>query len=269
MIFFTKSFQPSSSLVLVINFFQKSFLCVKLLSVVGLRPRLCTYCLPFVPFPPTFLTNSKPFLTYKYVTVMHKFGNSTYCQGQIFYFLKSSTSSRLLTPESWNSLNFKACLKTYTLFVCLFFCEEFILPLENFSLIWRRHLCRWKATKFDLSSALMACEGSLRCHIHCDTGLPFIIVISEDPWHSHLFPSFWQWSCHYLFLRLRSVATGDRTPISCMRGERSTSHLLNYEDLFTQGRSWVCCLWGSCGLKDELKLISIKPSSNELFSLKL
>ena len=154
---------------------------------------------------------------------MHKFGNSTYCQGQIFYFLKSSTSSRLLTPESWNSLNFKACLKTYTLFVCLFFCEEFILPLENFSLIWRRHLCRWKATKFDLSSALMACEGSLRCHIHCDTGLPFIIVISEDPWHSHLFPSFWQWSCHYLFLRLRSVATGDRTPISCMRGERSTS----------------------------------------------
>ena len=49
------------------------------------------------------------------------------------------------------------------------------------------------------------------------------MVISEDPWHSHLLPSVWQWSCHYLCLRLRSVATGDRTPISCTRGERSTS----------------------------------------------
>ena len=38
------------------------------------------------------------------------------------------------------------------------------------------------------------------------------MVISEDPWHSHLLPSIWQSSCHYLFLRLRSVATGDRTP---------------------------------------------------------
>ena len=69
----------------------------------------------------------------------------------------------------------------------------------------------------------LSSEGSLTCHTHCDTGLPFIIVISEDPWHSHLLPSVWQWSCHYLFLRLRSVATGDRTPISRMRGERSTS----------------------------------------------
>ena len=42
-------------------------------------------------------------------------------------------------------------------------------------------------------------EGSLICHTHCDTGLPFIMVISEDPWHSHLLPSVWQWSCHYLF----------------------------------------------------------------------
>ena len=37
------------------------------------------------------------------------------------------------------------------------------------------------------------------CHTHCDTGLPFIMVISENPWHSHLLPVVWQWSCHYLF----------------------------------------------------------------------
>ena len=52
----------------------------------------------------------------------------------------------------------------------------------------------------------LSSEGSLTCHAHCDTGLPFIMVISEDPWHSHLMPSVWQWSCHYLFLRLMSVA---------------------------------------------------------------
>ena len=32
----------------------------------------------------------------------------------------------------------------------------------------------------------------------------------------------WEGSCHYLFLRLRPVATGDRTQISRTRGERCT-----------------------------------------------
>ena len=77
-------------------------------------------------------------------------------------------------------------------------------------------------------------KGSLTCHTYCDTGLPFIMFISEDPWHSHLFPSVWQWSCHYLFLRLRSVATGDRTPISRMQGERST---------FTTPRHCKTCIY--------------------------
>ena len=54
----------------------------------------------------------------------------------------------------------------------------------------------------------LSCEGSLACHAYCDTGHLFIMDISEDPWHSHLLPSVWQWSCHYLFLRLRSVAAG-------------------------------------------------------------
>ena len=40
----------------------------------------------------------------------------------------------------------------FVLFVCL----EFIVPLENFSLIWRRLHCRWRAANFDLCSALMA-----------------------------------------------------------------------------------------------------------------
>ena len=57
-----------------------------------------------------------------------------------------------------------------------FVCVEFIVPLENFSLIWRRHHCRWRAASFDLWSALMVIEQwgfLLTCHTYCDTGLPF------------------------------------------------------------------------------------------------
>ena len=69
----------------------------------------------------------------------------------------------------------------------------------------------------------LSSEGSNTCHTYCDTSLPLIMVISEDPWHSHLLPSVWHWSCLYLFLRLKFVATTDRTPITRMRGERSMS----------------------------------------------
>ena len=57
-------------------------------------------------------------------------------------------------------------------------------------------------------------EGSLPCYTFCDKGQPFILVVSEDPWHAHVLPSVWQWICPYLFWRIRSVFTGDRTPIS-------------------------------------------------------
>ena len=46
----------------------------------------------------------------------------------------------------------------------------------------------------------LSSEGSLTCHIYCDTGQPFIVVISEDSWHSQLLSSDWQWNCHYLGL---------------------------------------------------------------------
>ena len=35
----------------------------------------------------------------------------------------------------------------------------------------------------------LSSDGSLANHTYCDTGHPFIMVISEDPWHSHLMPS--------------------------------------------------------------------------------
>ena len=43
----------------------------------------------------------------------------------------------------------------------------------------------------------LSSEDSLTCHTYCDTGHPFIMFISENPWHSLLL-SVWQQSCHYL-----------------------------------------------------------------------
>ena len=42
--------------------------------------------------------------------------------------------------------------KIFVGFFCVF------VPLENFSLIWRRHHCRWRAAKLDLCATLMAIE---------------------------------------------------------------------------------------------------------------
>ena len=62
----------------------------------------------------------------------------------------------------------------------------FIVPFEIFSLIAGEGLQI-------LTYALQL--WSLSCHIYCDTGHPFIMVISENPWNPHLLPSVW----HCLF----------------------------------------------------------------------
>ena len=75
--------------------------------------------------------------------------------------------------------------------VCvLFVCLGVYRPTQNFSLKSRCHHYRWRAAYFNLCSALMSIEqwsseGSLVCHTYGDTGHPFILVISENPWHSH------------------------------------------------------------------------------------
>ena len=75
-------------------------------------------------------------------------------------------------------------------FVCLFGgfrpTQEFFTHFEILTHVWH---------SWPLSS-----NGSLACHTYCDTGQSFIMVISENPWHSYLLPSIWQWSCHYLIL---------------------------------------------------------------------
>ena len=100
--------------------------------------------------------------------------------------------------------------------ICLFCLYlKFIVPLENFSLIWRRHHCRRRAANFDLCSALMTIEqwGFFSVpHLLWHGASVYNGNLSKDPWHSHLLLIVWLWSCHYLFLRLRSVAAGIRTP---------------------------------------------------------
>ena len=98
----------------------------------------------------------------------------------------------------------------------LFVCMWFNVPLEKFSLIWRRHHNRWRAAIFNLYSALMAIEqggggffsGCLVSKVFPWHWHPFIIVLSEDSWQSKMLPSAWQWTWHYPFQRLRSAATG-------------------------------------------------------------
>ena len=85
------------------------------------------------------------------------------------------------------------------------------VPLENFSLIWRRHHCRWRAANFDLCSALMAIEQWWFFSV------PHLLwhgasVYNGRDTHTYCWAFSSAWSCHYLFLRLRSVAAGIRTP---------------------------------------------------------
>ena len=91
------------------------------------------------------------------------------------------------------------------MFFCLFVCilGGGFRPIRDFSTHMETSLLPVKGCKFfHLCSALMAIEHSIACHTFCNTWHRFIMVISEDPWHSHLMLSIWKWSCHYLFSRL-------------------------------------------------------------------
>ena len=69
--------------------------------------------------------------------------------------LKRMHMVRLVYGDSQNNsdIPFFISVRTVCLFVCLF---VFFVPLENFSFIWRRHHCWWRASNVDLCSALMA-----------------------------------------------------------------------------------------------------------------
>ena len=79
-------------------------------------------------------------------------------------------------PILWNleELYFFCCLCVSLLMV--------FVPIENSSLMWRRHHYWWRGANFDLCSALMAIKQRVFFsvpHLH-----PFIIVVSKNPRHT-------------------------------------------------------------------------------------
>ena len=104
----------------------------------------------------------------------------------------------MLIVKYWHLVMYVVCL-----FVCLF-----DVPLENFSLIWRRHHYRWRAWNFYLCLEPMIMEqwGFFR--------VPQLLW-HQAVYNGQLLPSSWRWSCQYLFYDCfyhRSVATGIWTP---------------------------------------------------------
>ena len=87
-------------------------------------------------------------------------------------------------------------------------CLEFIVPLENFSLHYR-----WRAANFDLGSALNVFEqwGFFSVPHLLWHGTSYYMGISQDPWHSHLFPSVWQLICHCAWIRTPNLPLAGRT----------------------------------------------------------
>ena len=76
---------------------------------------------------------------------------------------------------AWHD-NLSALISPSNMFVCL----GFFIPLEDFSLIWRRHHYRWKAADFDKSVHLwpLSNERSLACHTYCDKGQGSLVPIT-------------------------------------------------------------------------------------------
>ena len=102
---------------------------------------------------------------------------------------------------------------------------KFFVPLENFSLIWRRHHCRWMR-----GLQILTCVR----HLWPLSSAAGFFSVPYLPWHGAsiyddylrvpitLTPntSVWQWDCHCLVLRLRSVAAVE-IPSFRLRGEHS------------------------------------------------
>ena len=102
---------------------------------------------------------------------------------------------------------------------------DILLQLENgqqifIPLIWWRHHYRWRASNFDLYSALMALEHLLWHGLTLYNGdLDLRRPVTLTPVAEHLAVKL----SLPVFKRLGFVLTEDRTPISHTRGERSTT----------------------------------------------
>ena len=107
-------------------------------------------------------------------------------------------------------------------FVCFSVLGVFV-PLEKFSLLWRRHHYRWRAAHFNMCSDLMAIEqwGSLACHTYSDTDIHLYWSSSKTRDTHTLSRAF---SCGAVTTckhHLRPSRLGFEHPPFRIRGERS------------------------------------------------
>ena len=143
------------------------------------------------------------------------------CDIEIKWLFSKGHASPKTKTKVWTMFNLNMLYTLSKYFFCLFVCM-FVWGFASHSRIFHSYgnvtiagegleILTYARHSWSLSS-----EGSLAWHTYYDTGHPFIMVISEDPWHSikPIAERLAAWSCHYmyLFLRLRSVADGIPTP---------------------------------------------------------
>ena len=96
----------------------------------------------------------------------------------------------------------------------LFVCFRIIVPLKNFSLIWRRHHYRWRTASFDLFSVLMTIEqwGFFR--------MPHLLWHGASVYNGHLTPFAERLAVELSIpvLRLKSIAAWIRIPNLSLAG---------------------------------------------------
>ena len=104
--------------------------------------------------------------------------------------------------------------------VCfVFVCFGFIVPLENFSLTWRSHHYWWSTANV---LPMLGTHGQWAVRVLYRVTPTGASVENGHLWGPvtlTLMPSFWQWNCQYLFLRLRSVAAGLEHPTFRLRDQ--------------------------------------------------
>ena len=128
--------------------------------------------------------------------------------------------------------------KIYSLFICL----GFIVPFENFSLIWRRHHYRWIAWNFDVYLPPMTSEQWGYFVV------PQLLWHGASVYNGHLLPSVWLWSCHYVFYNcvydLGLSRQGFEYLTFRLRGERSNLLRLRRGDKIRSKHMYV--VWHFC-----------------------
>ena len=110
----------------------------------------------------------------------------------------------------WMAENFDLCsallaIEKWEFFSIWLFCVKRrignILAMKTREPTWQAMVMltsRWFEWHWNITVAYEYKAGA--CHTYCDTGEPFVMVISEDQWHSRLLLILCQWSCQYLFL---------------------------------------------------------------------